>query len=261
MSRCFLAPFVGLILLLGGVTATLSSDAVPAPIPLATGEWPPYTGIDLESGGFVVELVRAVFAEMGRAADIRFYPWRRCEGYVRNGMAWATFPYAITEERRAHYFFSDPLFESGAVFFYYGRKMASFEFAELNDLRPYMIGAAAGYWYEKLFRDAGLTLDQSSNDLVGLKKLQAHRIDLFPVDKLVGVWLIDNHFAQDRRNFGILEGPLPKNQNGLMVSKSYPNSRVLLEAFNAALQRVREKGIYRRIVKRYGIGSETALFE
>lgn len=261
MLRRFLVTMIGFTLLVSGVAAPSAREADPAPIPLATGEWPPYTGAELDGGGVAVELVRAVFAAMGRAADIRFYPWRRSEAYVRHGLAWATFPYAITEARRADYFFSDPLFESRGVFFYYGQKMASFEFTELNDLRPYTIGVAAGYWYEELFLDAGLTVDQSLDDLAGLKKLQARRIDLYPADQLVGLWLIANHFAPDQQHFGIVERPLRTNQNALMVSKSYPHSRALLREFNAALQRVRKEGLYRRIMERYGIDPEAALFE
>jgi polar amino acid transport system substrate-binding protein len=257
MSRRFWVTIVCFALMLGVVTATSAREAEPPPVLLVTGEWPPYTGAKLEGGGLAVELVRAVFAEMGRNAEIRFYPWRRCEAYVRQGMAWATFPFAITEERRAQYLFSDPLIESDSVLFYYGSKMASFELNELSDLRPYTIGASSGYWYEKMFREAGLRVAPSLDDLTGLKQLKMRRVDLHPMERRVGLWLIDHHFEQDRGSFGIVEKSLRTNQNALMVSKSHPDSRALLEAFNAALQQVREKSIHRRIMERDRIGFKT----
>src|SRR5574342_579193 len=64
--------------------ATPSSDE----ILLVTGEFPPQTGESLEGGGYVTELVRAAFAEMGYSVRIEFYPWARAELMVENGEAW-----------------------------------------------------------------------------------------------------------------------------------------------------------------------------
>ena len=239
----------------GALTGPASRAQEPA-IPLVTGEWPPYAGEKLEGGGFAVAVVKAVFAEMGRRSQLKFYPWKRCEAYVQQGIAWATFPYAITPEREAHYLFSDPLFEGKDVWFYYGEKMQSVDYEELTDLRPYTIGGASGYWYSELFREAGLTIDKTSNDVVGLRKLQAGRIDLFPMNELAGVWLINSYFPAQRHRFGILKKPLRHLQNALMVSKNYPNSRELLQEFNGALQRVRAKGIDRQLLEKYHLRLE-----
>lgn len=224
-------------------------------IPLATGEWPPYTGEALEGGGVAVELVKAVFQEMGRQADIRFLPWRRCEASVRGGAVWAAFPYVRTPERQAGFFFSEPLIEGRDVWFYYGDRMKAVVYGTLADLRPYRIGVASGYWYEELFRQAGLEVDSSSSDLVGLAKLRAGRLDLFPMNEMTGVWLLERYFPDQRQDFHILEQPLGSNQNALLVSKTYPGSLLLLGEFNLALRRIRANGVYQRIVERYRLAA------
>ncbi len=220
-------------------------------VPLATGEWPPYAGEQLAGGGVAVELVQAVFREMGRQADIRFLPWRRCEASVRGGLVWAAFPYAKTPERQAGFFFSDPLIEGRDVWFYFGDRMRGVAYDDLTELRSYRIGMASGYWYEEMFRQAGLEVDPSSSDLVGLAKLRAGRLDLFPMNELTGIWLIERYFPEQRQNFGILEQPLRSNQNALIVSKVYPGGLLLLGEFNLALRKIKANGVYQRIMGQY----------
>ena len=235
---------------IGGPTAWAADTP---PIPLVTGEWPPYTGKSVEGEGVVVEIVRAVFQRMGRQPHIEFYPWKRCEAYVQHGLAWATFPYAITAQRLANFRFSDPIIEGKEVWFYYGEKMKSVKYEDLTDLRPYKIGAVSGYWYGDSFREAGLSVDETSEDIAGLRKLRAGRIDLFPMNELAGIWLINTVFAHDQHSFGMLTKPLGLNRNALMVSKSYPDSDALLEDFNSALRTVREDGTDERIRRRHGL--------
>lgn len=258
MPKRYFGILIVFALIWGGTKTVPVEGADEAAITLVTGEWPPYTGEALSGGGIAVKLVKAVFAEMGRSADIRFYPWRRCEAYVQRGKAWAAFPYAFTAERRAQYPLSDTLFETSAAWFYYGEKMKSLTFREIEDLRPYKIGVATGYWYEKWLRQAGLRIDESSDDLTALKKLKAGRIDLFPVDQGVGIWLINQHFPEHRQYFGMLKQFLHANENGLIVSKSYLNSQTLLREFNEALHRVKARGMDRRILQQYSMQREAS---
>ncbi len=53
-------------------------------ITLVTGEFPPFTSEALEHRGFSAEIVSAVFQEMGKEVEYKFYPWRRCEELVQN---------------------------------------------------------------------------------------------------------------------------------------------------------------------------------
>ena len=44
---------------------------------IATTEYPPYYGKDLENGGFMTEIVVEVFKRAGYDAEIKFLPWKR----------------------------------------------------------------------------------------------------------------------------------------------------------------------------------------
>jgi hypothetical protein len=58
--------------------------------------------------------------------------------------------------------------------------------------------------------------------------------------------------------FGTVYFPWPPSINKLagtrlLVSREYPNSKELLRQFNAALQRIKNNGMYAQILARYGI--------
>ncbi len=61
-------------------------------LPLATGEWPPYTSEHLEGDGFFTELITASVHEMGMTPKYSFYPWARGEMKTLDGEVFGTFP-------------------------------------------------------------------------------------------------------------------------------------------------------------------------
>ncbi|MCK5673052.1 MAG: transporter substrate-binding domain-containing protein, partial [Spirochaetales bacterium] len=88
-------------------------------IPMATGEWTPYTSESMEHYGFFTQIVTEVFKEMGVEYKYVFYPWRRCYDSVLNSSVWAAFPYSYTEERAQDVMFSDAIAYSSTKLFYY----------------------------------------------------------------------------------------------------------------------------------------------
>ena len=100
---------------------------------------------------------------------------------------------------------------------------------------------------------AGLKVEYTANPEETLKKLQAGRIQLFPLNEMVGWYLIDKLFPDHKNRFGVLEKPYELSPSYLMVSKSYPNSKRLLKRFDEAFQKLKESGDYWNILKRNGI--------
>lgn len=132
-----------------------------------------------------------------------------------------------------------------SLLFYYENKPAAkiFEFSRLEDLKKYKVGGVNGYFYEEMFRNAGLGIDYVNKEISGLEKLKLGRIDLMPVNELVGWHLIQKHFPNETDNFKVLGKPLDVSQLHLIVSKTYPRSEVLLGQFNAALKSCIQKGL------------------
>lgn len=214
-------------------------------LPVATGEWIPFTSETMEHYGHFTQRVTLVFKEMGLEPEYRFYPWRRCFDSVAKGRVWAAFPYSYTKERAEEVWFSDALTCSKSVFFYYqpGATPKHYTFNSLKDLQPYTIGGVTGYFYEASFQEAGLRVDYVSKEINALEKLKLGRIDLMPVNELVGWNLIQTLFPDEAHNFKTLAKPLNVSTLRLIVSKDYPGSKKLMDRFHQALERCIEKGL------------------
>jgi len=136
---------------------------------------------------------------------------------------------------------------SKTVFFYYdrGKSAGKYRANSLEDLKKYKIGGVTGYFYEESFKEAGLKIDYVNSEINALEQLKIGRIDLMPVNELVGWNLINTHFPEDAHHFKTLAKPLNINSLRLIVSKDYPESKKLLERFNRALRDCLAKGLIR----------------
>ncbi len=151
-----------------GTTLTCAQEE----LPLATGEWPPYTSEHLEGYGFFTELMTAIVHEMGMTPKYVFYPWKRCEQTTLAGEVFGAFPYAVTETRQQDFDFSDLIMKNNVLFFYHKKHLTQKpEVTTLKDLEPYLIGGALGYNYVPAFTEAGLRVDYVDTDEQNVKKL------------------------------------------------------------------------------------------
>lgn len=224
------------------VTSVAPSNA--QSIRLATGEWIPFTSENMEHYGKFSERVSIVLKEMGVSFGYVFYPWNRCYDSVLKGKVWAAFPYSFTAERAEKVWFTDALSCSKTVFFYYQNPKTpeKFIYDSLEDLKRYKLGGVRGYFYESLFNKAGLSVDYVNKEIGALEKLKLLRVDLVPVNDMVGWNLIYANFPEEIQNFRVVDKPLSVSPLRLIVSKDYPGSEALLERFNMALKIAIEKG-------------------
>ena len=220
---------------------------------LVTGEWAPYTSASLEKKGMCSEIVMAVLKEMKKEGEIEFLPWKRCEYNVNKEKAWAAFPYAITEERKKKYVFSDPIGQATIRFFFYKNNLKMIDWNKLEDLKPYKVGGVLGYSYEAAFKKAGLKTDLVRNSLMNFKKLKVGRIDLFPDDELAASTIIKKEFPEDISNFGKLKKPLESKGIHLIIPKNNEESIAIMNEFNTALKTIKTNGVYDNIISSYFI--------
>ncbi|MCG8570177.1 MAG: transporter substrate-binding domain-containing protein [Spirochaetes bacterium] len=220
-------------------------------VPIITWEFPPYTSQNLENYGFESEIVLAAFKEVNIEVNFQFFPWKRGERMVDLGEAWGTIPYSITKERMERYYFTDPIATVRVVFFYYGNKMQGTTWNQYDDLKSYTIGGALGYFYEPIFKEAGLNVDYADDYKQSFIKLVYDRVDLVPIPEIVGWQYIQEMFPEKSQYFGILEKPLRVNQHAIMISKNYPNTLTILSNFNQGLKEIKKNGIYAKITEKY----------
>jgi polar amino acid transport system substrate-binding protein len=222
---------------------------------LTTSEYLPFTTEYAKHHGFCSEIVSTIIKKMGMNPVYTFFPWKRGQEDLRNGIMWATFPYVKTREREQAYWFSaQPLFISKIRFFYHKDHFSNaVRWNTLEDLKSYRIGGVRGYWYETDFAKAGLDVEYTTHPEESIKKLQSGRIQLYPVNNIVGWYLVEKHFPDSKNRFGALEKPYDTVQDYLMVSKSYPNSEHLLKQFDAMFHKIKGTGEYQSILKKHKI--------
>jgi polar amino acid transport system substrate-binding protein len=240
------------VLVLAALVLSLSLPVrAEGPVVLVTDEYPPYVLGKGERPGLLTEIVSAAFAEAGLETRVLYRPWRRCALMVREGDAFGAYPYARTEERAGYAWFSESIWTCRNVFFYLQGRMGAFDYTSLEALRGYTIAGTSGHYYEEIFRQKGLTVDYAPGEASGVRRLWELRAALFAEDELVGWTLINRIFPSRAHLFRSTPTPWNLNPQHLMVSRTYPGSRELLDRFNKGLEAIRRDGTYDRLVDRY----------
>jgi len=221
---------------------------------LVTGEWPPYTSQHLRRHGIFTEVVTAVFKEMGVTPVYRFCSWKSAEEEVKRGRAFASFPHIITMERKKTFHFSDVVAFSNGRMFYNTRKYPyGVEFEDIHDMKRYRVGGGTSYRHEDILRNLGLSIEYIESEDQNIRKLFLRRIDLLPLDETAGLYHIQRLYPRRVNHFAFTEKPLTQDSLHLMISTRYPESGKIEKEFGAALQRIKENGVYQGICNGYGI--------
>ena len=242
-----------IVLLLAIVCLLGCSWAYAQDVLIATGEYSPYTSEKLAGNGFSAEIVTAAFAASGITAKYEFLPWKRCEAGVESGDYYGTIPYLKTPEREQRFAYSDAFYVSRSSFFYMKDAHPDFAYSSLSDMKKYVLGGAAGYYYEKAFADAGLNVEYADDATSSLKKLHAGRVDFFPEDDLAAWAMIKELFPGEEGKFAATEKAFNEDPHYIMVSKKFAGADELTRKFNEGLAKIKADGTYDAIMKKYGL--------
>jgi polar amino acid transport system substrate-binding protein len=218
---------------------------------LTTGEWEPYTSEKLKDGGFLTKLVVETFKKAGFKARVEFYPWKRAELMVRDGVAFGAFPYPINPYYADDFFQSGPLANNTIAFMCaVGGKPdpKDFQSWELADFKGMRVALLPGAPAEAKLREAGVTVVIGDSMERNIAMLLAGRLDFVVDDVLALKDAIEGGFPKDKDRLKFLDKPFNKVAVGLIVSKSMPNARSLLDSFDAALKAMKASGEYDRLM-------------
>ncbi|MEJ2640206.1 MAG: transporter substrate-binding domain-containing protein, partial [Desulfosarcinaceae bacterium] len=144
-SRPFGQTLKPMLLGLFVILVTLSSGVATASetVRLATLNWLPYIGQDLEAEGYAAEVIRTALERSGYSVTFYYMPWGRAVDMVSKGSYNGLCPAYYTEERAEKFSMSDP-FPAGPLLFA-KRRDARIDFNSLRDLAPYKIAVVRGY--------------------------------------------------------------------------------------------------------------------
>ncbi|MGQ7958464.1 substrate-binding periplasmic protein [Pseudomonas sp. SP16.1] len=224
---------------------SLASASAAESLRLTNGEWPPYLGEKLPHHGVASRIVAEAFAQEGIEVRWEFHPWARSLKMAGKGERDGSAVWLYTTERERRFYISDPVLQSGYHLFH--RKDHAFDWSRIEDLQGLRIAATRGYDYGTAFQQAEaagqLRVSRLTSDEQGLRQLLAGRIDLFPVDKVVGFDLLHQHFtAAERARLSFHSKPLRRDSLHLLLSREVPGNAERIERFNRGLAQLRNSG-------------------
>jgi polar amino acid transport system substrate-binding protein len=242
----YLILFTLFVLTLGDASALQAQK-----LKILTTDWSPYVSQDRECYGFTAEVVCYAFLAAGYEIEFVFTSWNENETRIKKGTFLAAFPHKRTTARDNFAHFSKPIASSKDVFFYIKQSPQPISFKSLADLKDYKIGGVKGYYNIAMLKDAGLQIDYASDPKTSFKKMYIGIVDLVPENEFVGWEIIQRLFPDEMYKFGTTTAALNQDSLHLMVSKAYPQSDALLEAFNKGLDEIMRQGVYRKLLKKY----------
>lgn len=212
---------------------------------LTNGEWPPYLGQHLPHHGVASRIVSEAFALQGITVAWEFNPWARSLQLAQSGKRNGTAVWLNSPEREIKFFTSDPVVENG--FYLFHRKDYQLDWHQVSDLQKLHLVGTRGYDYGDAFQQAEasgqLRVNRVTSDETAFRQLIAGRVDVFPVDKVVGFDTLHQYFsAADRAKLTFHPQPLRLDNLHLLMSREVPGNAELMVRFNRGLAQLRESG-------------------
>ncbi len=218
---------------------------------IATTEYPPYYGKDLENGGFMTEIVVEALKRAGYDVEIKFLPWKRALEGIKAGKHDGLYTVWYRKEREAWLVYSDPIAPANEVGFL-KRKDEDISFKTIEDLKPYTIGVTRGYALPPGFDQASLKISWEKDDEVSLRKLHKGRVDLVLTDRILGKFIIDTKIPEAVPDLVWLDPPVLVEFQHLVFSKKAGNFAMRLANFNRGLAEIEADGTLNAIITRHG---------
>ena len=220
-------------------------------VKLVADPYPPYQYKENNTvKGIDHDIITAAFEEHEIKTKTQLFPWEVCIEHMEMKKVDGIFQITITPEREKAFLFSKPLRIAKTVLFRNTKTPVRFnkDVEILCQLKRYKLGVLAGYSYDPMIdslREPVRTEVKSQEML--LEDLLRGEFDLAIMDLGVAAYLMEK---MDMDGIERVEGYEITRQLHVAFQK---NLCELVNLFNAGLDKVREKGLYNKIFKNYGL--------
>jgi polar amino acid transport system substrate-binding protein len=210
--------------------------------------------------GLDVQLVRAVFAQMGYEILYEEVGWKQHQSDVKNGVRDIAAGAFKNPERAEYAYFSAPYRKETDVLYVRKGEASRYSFKDASDLtrrfqeQSFRLGVISGFYYGpdimRFINDPAnrTRIVAVTNDVVNFENLLSRRIDGFIVDRLVGATLAWRHGWQ--LAVEEISPPVYTEDIHVLFSKKTATPD-LVAAFNQSLEQLKHNGQYARIVREY----------
>jgi polar amino acid transport system substrate-binding protein len=215
-------------------------------IQISSSEAPPYSSKSVAEYGYANHMIQCAFAKQDIAVVFVFMPWSRAYKDTKDGQFAASSYWYSDPRHEENFLLSAPLTNEKIVLFRRKNEAAN-NWQNLTDFSKLRLGLTRGYTYTKevweYAENNAFYVSVVNSDAQNLKMLLLDRIDLFPVDEIIGWYLLKNSFAAEQVHLlETMQPPLMVKTGHLLFSKKYPNAETLLQNFNAGLEKCKEDG-------------------
>jgi polar amino acid transport system substrate-binding protein len=215
-------------------------------VTIATTEYPPYTGQSLVKKGYVNHIISSAFRQEDIDVRYVFVPWSRAMQETQDGTFDAVSYGSYQEGRNKKFFHSELLIKENVFLFGLKNKVPK-TWSSLTELVHFRVGITRGYSYNEAFWSFVEIVEHPpsivNTDLQNFKMLMLQRIELFPMEEFAARHLLNHHFSIEQvRNIQMLLPAIRKSSMHLLISKTSPKAKQLLETFNRGLARLKTSG-------------------
>lgn len=225
-----------------------SNDTRAEVIRLASSNYYPHYGEQLAQQGATIEIIRQAFALQGVQLEIEFLPFARALYESQQGNYSGLVAAWYSEQRTAHFYYSQPLYANQIVLF--KRKADNISYRDFQDLagQHRRLGVVQGYEQPTGLLESGIKTIRVATDEQALAMLALQRVDLVPADLLNGMYLLENQLPQHQQQIDWLSPVLEQRPMYLILSKHDPENLQRIERFNLGLQQLQASGQYQQII-------------
>lgn len=206
-----------------------------------------------EASGIAVDVVREVMSALGHDVTINLYPWARALHAVQNGDADAIFTIYKTPERENYLDYSHEVLANQSLYLYKTERLSGFKFTgnmltlenkKIGIIRDKSYGRKFDSFLKKYNVELTTTLEQN------FKKLLTNRIDFTISNKFEGDYIASQLGITKK----LIREPQPIESIPSFIA--FPRAKhlqSLRNQFDAELIRIKENGIYKKILSSYGV--------
>ena len=235
-----MAYFFIFLLISGGIGKAHAVD-----LTLLTEEGPPHNMAGDQPGqiiGMATELVEKALQSAGLSYNIVLASWRRAYQTALTEANTCVYSTTLTDDRKSSFVWIGPLYTNEWVLIMKEGQKAPLS---LDQLRGSLIGGYYGDATTDFLRSQGLTVDQTSNDTLNIKKLDAGRVDYWVVSR--------ERFRYLKRKTGIqgLVESIKIKDAVLYLACNKSISPDIAKRLNAAIARFHADGTAEAIRRKY----------
>ena len=231
--------------MLCGSVACPAAETKPQ-IRLASSDYQPYYGPHAAQHGPLAELINTAFASQQVESSIEFMTWSEALSKAQSPAYAGLVCGWDHPQRRQQYLFSSPLYYNELRFFAY-QKIRERNLSVLATQLP-RLGLVKDYAYPDRVHQAGFAITIVDTDQALLALLLQHKVDLILSDSATTQYWLQQQPPATQLQIQPSQQVLARKSMHLLISKSYPNARQLLQQFERGLQQLEKNGRWAQIL-------------